>query len=174
MPQQVSGGFRTRHRRSGRFCRPLPEAVPLPRQVVPGLTSQPRICRAPSNRFQLKGQRHRDARSPVEHTGKRDTRHADPARRLAHRQVAFPQWILHAAMSDVPSGMRRVAPQPSVVRHAALALAHDSLLMVVGQSNIQHVVAFDAEHDPPHARHCHRQLPLADSVQEVQPVERFG
>ena len=72
-PKHISGGLRTRYRSPGRVCRPLSEAVPLPRQVVPGLTSQSRICRAPSSRFQLQGQRHRDARPPIEHAGKRDT-----------------------------------------------------------------------------------------------------
>ena len=52
---------------------------------------------------------------------------------------------------DVPSRMRRVAPQPGVVRYAALAFAHDALLVVVRQINIQHVAALDAKHDPPHA-----------------------
>ena len=44
--------------RVARPAGPLPEAVPLPRQVVLGLPPQPGIGRAPACGFQLQGQRH--------------------------------------------------------------------------------------------------------------------
>ena len=62
----------------------------------------------------------------VQHPRKRDPPHADLVRRLDHRQAVFAQRIFHAAVVDVPPRMRRVAPQPSVVRYVAFALAHDA------------------------------------------------
>lgn len=64
-------------------------------------------------------------------------------------------------------------PQPGVAPYPALA--HDDLLLVaVRQIHVQHVIALDAEHDPPQARHRHRPLALATALQRMQPVERFG